>query len=244
MKYFNIVILIVLINSSLSAQLYEGNPCICCGNTELSEILKEKKELNLDNHPFGGFSNWSSSFLKPSGKQPPLPPKDWMEHDETLDQWEEAIIANHQWTCKYSASSLQDGNTKTAWVEGAEGYGIGEIVLIENQNIDQPVRIWAGYGKSDKLHKANSRPKTVNVYILEAKELMGTQYGTIFKGLKAVAQQKTSLKDLNAWQKLTLPNFKRTKGEEYYIIALEILEVYEGTKYKDTCISEVGNTVD
>lgn len=243
MKNLIIVILILSLFNSLTAQLYEGKACTCCGNKELPAILKAKEEFNLDSHSFGSYANWSSSFLKSTGKQPPLPPEEWKDHDETLDQWEEAIIANHEWTCKYSAHSIQDGNTKTAWVEGAKGYGIGELVLVELHNIDQPVRIWAGYGKSDKLHKANSRPKVVNVYVLKAKEVMVLQSGMIFKGLKSVAQQKVTLKDLNDWQKLPLPSFEIEKGEGNYIIAIEILEIYKGTKYEDTCISEVENFV-
>ena len=55
---------------------------------------------------------------------------------------------------------------RTAWVEGEEGYGIGEYIESTGDN-----RIWSGtlivilngFQKSIKLWKKNSRVKTVKV---------------------------------------------------------------------------------
>lgn len=73
------------------------------------------------------------------------------------------------------------------------------------------MRIFAGYGKSRELFGANNGEKVV-------------------------------LKDHFGWQDVALP--KRLPGQFYWAgddtpVSIKILVVYPGTRYQDTCISEV-----
>ena len=73
----------------------------------------------------------------------------------------------------YTSSNLMDGLAATAWVEGVEGYGIGEVVHFETVLIGRPgflrplkldsIMIINGYGKSDYIFQINSRPKLVEI---------------------------------------------------------------------------------
>ena len=70
---------------------------------------------------------------------------------------------------------------------------------------------------------------------------------------KLSAKKKLTLKDINDWQPLDLGEYNEV-DEWYYkkldsyelqesntFLAVQILSVYPGTKYKDTLISEISN---
>ena len=71
--------------------------------------------------------------------------------------------------------------------------------------------------------------------------------------MKVVGEKTLTLKDVNGWQKLNLDEYKEIDSEEFKkldpyelsqsgtFLAIKILSVYPGTKYKDTLISEVSN---
>ena len=155
--------------------------------------------------------------------------------------------AREDWECQYSSYNLIDGLPSTAWVEGVDGDGIGEVVLVQHIDINKPAIIWAGYGKSDALFKANNRPAKVKVYLLGSScNTQGTQMSVIFPYFKVAGTKELVLKDVNGFQPLELPAIQdsvRIKGCEqgsfFYFLAIEIRSVYKGTRYSDTCISEV-----
>jgi hypothetical protein len=135
----------------------------------------------------------------------------------------------------YTAESLSDDDVRTAWVEGAKGYGIGEFVeFIFNYNAPRAtsVTISNGYNKNAATWKNNSRVKTLNVYEND-------------KLLMAV-----NLADTRDLQQFDLPHpIPNRKGEdgmsEYkenmppVRLRMMISEVYKGDKYEDTAISEI-----
>ena len=116
--------------------------------------------------------------------------------------------------CQYAPIKVIDGNPKTAWVEGVTGQGIGaELIPPRLLNPNKPVKIWAGYGKSRKLFRRNSRPKRIEVAIIRSKIEYGdphdaSQCYETYYPLKIVAKHKITLKDVNAYQKLPLPKFE------------------------------------
>ena len=106
-------------------------------------------------------------------------------------------------------------NAHIPWVEGAKGYGINETISIE---FDQPVysfSILNGYAdvQNMKLFKENSRVKKLKVEDLTNK----LEY------------------TMNFEDKVYFNYLELSKPSNS--IRLTILEVYEGTKYQDTCIS-------
>ena len=122
----------------------------------------------------------------------------------------------------YKPSNLHDFNHETAWVEGVKGYGIGEWVKYSfpaQQTKVTRITILNGYVKSDKAWRENARVKRLKVYyngkpkcILELQNSRSLQQFNV----------ETLGSDLHNWD-----------------LRFEILDVYPGTKYKDTVISEI-----
>ncbi len=131
----------------------------------------------------------------------------------------------------YARENLNDELSETAWVEGKSDYGIGEYIIFsfprsvfgtEELKIDSAnfyaFRLLNGYCKNRKAWQDNSRVKTMKLYFddipLAVIDLVDTSEVQYFRFDKI-------------WVK---PNdfFK-----------LEILDIYPGTKYKDTGLSEL-----
>jgi hypothetical protein len=105
------------------------------------------------------------------------------------------------------------------WAEGVSEQGIHEsIIFLENmQDKFKNVFISIDFVSYNKpyLYRQNSRPKTIKITIGEGKPVIH------------------ELQDTPNYQPLVLPCGYTGK------IKLEILEVYEGTKYEDTCINDL-----
>jgi len=121
----------------------------------------------------------------------------------------------------YCAMNTYDDDTRTAWVEGAQGNGIGEWIKIYLQNkwnennIFNELHLLTGYNKNEKVFKENNRIKKALIEFSSGQNITVNFIDTI--NYQIVPIHKQTIK----WAKIT------------------ILEVYKGTKYNDTCISEV-----
>lgn len=145
----------------------------------------------------------------------------------------------------YNPINLWDNSIKTAWVEGVQGYGIGEYCefYINNNKFPEEfdlnysdksfqtiyaIEIFNGYSKSEKTFKENSRVKKLKVYV------NGIPY--VILNLKDTNRKQTfSLSNM----KISFENLKYEKNIDDLVLKFEIMEVYPGTKYMDTCISEI-----
>lgn len=122
----------------------------------------------------------------------------------------------------YRATNLRDWNHETAWVEGVKGHGIGQ--WIEYQGIDDEEEpIWAicilnGYVKSDKAWRENGRVKRLKVYC-------NGKPKCIFELQNSRSLQSFKVEGLF--------------GSRVKTLRFEILDVYPGTKFQDTVISEI-----
>lgn len=241
MKYLLILPLFLPVYHNIYAQGYEGNPCT--SKSFLKELLN-KKELAKQNilisdcDPDRGQA--VSSFLKASGKAPAKGIAGDPDGDYAYDTW----------TCMYAGGSAVDGNNATAWVEGVTGGGKGELLVITQLDLSKKIEILSGFGKSQSLFAANNRPKAINIHIVRALAQGGgqSQCGTYYEALKIIASSKMVLKDINQFQPLPVAPFKREtysfQGEQWdyeYWLMIELIDVYPGTKYQDTCISEIRN---
>ncbi len=130
----------------------------------------------------------------------------------------------------YEAGNAHDLSYKTAWVEGVDGYGIGEVLTYHVQPTNPRISeiiVVNGYVKSENAWKDNSRVKTLNVYVddkpyavLHLKDIRAEQH---FKIAPLGYKNDGSLdKELSVWT-----------------IKFEIAEVYKGDKYEDTAITEI-----
>ncbi|GBF37149.1 hypothetical protein LPTSP1_01270 [Leptospira johnsonii] len=153
-------------------------------------------------------------------------------------------------SCLYSPYSLMDKDTSTAWSEGVEGDGLGEVVLAY-VDVQKPIKIWTGFGKNQKLFLANNRPKVIRVYVLEAGYYGVGESNFVLGKFKSLGVHEIALLDVNGYQKLNIPLYKLNPigigsgADKQYmresILAIEIVSVYKGEKYSDTLITEVSN---
>ncbi|MEA1963370.1 MAG: hypothetical protein U9M94_04000 [Patescibacteria group bacterium] len=127
----------------------------------------------------------------------------------------------------YYACNAVDGDEKTAWVEGVDGSGIGEwIVSLHNNNLYltfiknyQKIKIFNGFGESKELWQKNNRVKKLKIIYPNNQE------------------QIVELEDIFGYQIVDLPEIIKLKENGY--AKLEIMDVYKGTDFDDTAISEV-----
>ena len=117
----------------------------------------------------------------------------------------------------YGAAFLNDGDISTPWEEGVEGDGIGEQITYEPEAGTklQVIRIYPGNGRSDKAFQENNRPKTITLEIDGKKQALNFDDAGYFYTF-------SSKKPVTAKQ-----------------VKLIIDSVYQGSKWQDTCISEV-----
>ena len=129
---------------------------------------------------------------------------------------------------RYDARNLVDGNLGTVWVEGVKGLGVGEWVEYSFISVTPDSRhdgSWAffnGYNSSEALFKANARVKKLRV----------SYNGRDIADVEVLDVRSMQLFDLG-----TLPEFNQMKKGDK--VRFKILEVYPGTKYEDTVITEL-----
>lgn len=122
---------------------------------------------------------------------------------------------------KYSPQKIRDGDYATAWVEGDKGSGLNQWLEIFNQsnypdrNIYKSLKIINGYAKSEATYKTNNR---VRKALLEFSD-----------GQKQIIELKDTME----------PQIVTFNESIIQSVKLTILDVYKGTKYNDTCISEI-----
>lgn len=129
---------------------------------------------------------------------------------------------------KYTEEMLSDGNFNTAWCEGAEGDGISEWIEFHlknhpGKNVGKTsfngINIANGYLKSKDIWEKNSRVK---------------QFRMDING-KAICY--INLSDSMFDQQVKFPDYYSVEPGD--VIRLTITEVYPGTLYTDTCITEI-----
>lgn len=125
----------------------------------------------------------------------------------------------------YTAKNAHDFNLNTVWSEGANGYGIGEYLeyaIPGNQKglAITNLQIINGYVKSDKLWAENSRVKSLKMYINN--------------DVSAILMLEDS-KDVQVFNIGYIPLGQTGETK----LRFEILDIYKGSKYEDTIITEL-----
>ena len=127
----------------------------------------------------------------------------------------------------YEAAHLLDGLRKTAWVEGVDGYGIGESITIRQKVVisdgEFPLQytgvcIVNGYARTEKAWKNNARVEKLALY-------MNDQY-------LLADERKPQYFDLSSM------NLSVDSGKET-VFKLVIEDVYAGAKYEDTALTGI-----
>jgi hypothetical protein len=150
----------------------------------------------------------------------------WDLHIGPLSCTGKSVVASSylssQGSSSYRASNINDCNHETAWVEGVKGYGIGEWIEFQDISADgtiTAINILNGYVKNDKAWSENARVKRLKVY---------------YNGRPFCILELQNSRSLQTFR-------LQWAGDCSYInrLRFEILEVYPGTKYQDTVISEI-----
>jgi hypothetical protein len=118
----------------------------------------------------------------------------------------------------YKAENVLDGKASTAWAEGVDGPGIGEWLkfgLDESRKV-KAVRIISGYPKTPQIFRNNNRVRNIKISFSDGHF------------------QMNELKDVQDFQRILIDRDVPTS-----YIKLEIMDVYKGAKFDDTCIAEV-----
>jgi hypothetical protein len=133
-----------------------------------------------------------------------------------------------QGSVSYEARHAEDLSYKTAWAEGVPGYGIGEYLLYMFRPATPRITaiiVVNGYVKSEKAYSENSRVKKLNVYLNDR------PYAT------------PNLEDKRSSQYFEITPLGRDNNDKTpllpWLLKFEIADVYKGTKYDDTVISEI-----
>ena len=141
----------------------------------------------------------------------------------------------------YSAYNLLDNDNNTAWVEGESDFGKNVRIKINVKGVVTQILLVNGFRKSSKTYYENNRVKKIALYI------DGTRLGEM-EFPDRPFHKVTMANILDEGELINLGNFfdknydKTRKGRAFFCksnLEIEILEVYPGTKYNDTCISDI-----
>ncbi len=123
-------------------------------------------------------------------------------------------------SASYTHKNLHDSDIRTAWVEGKPDHGVGESVSFKAYGaVVEQISIWNGYQKSPSLYIQNSRAKTLKLYVNDAPLYL------------------LHLEDTRAVQYFTISPINVQTAPA--TLRFEIVEVYPGSKWADTAISEI-----
>ena len=159
---------------------------------------------------------------------------------------------------KYSVLNLFDKNPATCW---AVPGGVGVRIYLKIDPGVTSIGLVNGYAKNSGIYQKNNRLKKVHASILlgESREGYVSEIGQSYELTQIGAARDITLKDQMEPQRITLPFDWKAIGKEYgriqkvkakaeqdgggevfhrYLLCLEILEVFKGTAYDDTCLSE------
>lgn len=138
---------------------------------------------------------------------------------ENRIKWDEITASSYlnEKVEKHAPSNVDDNNYNTSWIEGKDGYGIGEWIMFKRKSPIQisQINIVNGFNKSESLYKSNSRVKRVKVEFSD---------GTVME---------EDLEDYN-YDVIYLDEPIKIDS-----VKITILDVYKGSKYDDTCLGEV-----
>ena len=140
----------------------------------------------------------------------------------------------------YGIENLEDQDLSTAWIEGEYDSGIGSVVKFKNfgssSNLINGIEIINGYAKSYNTFIENNRVSKIKITVIN--KFNHEDYDVIqdfYNGKHETKEEYLfSLNDTPYIQ-----YFEFDSPVEVTEVTFEILEVYKGTKYDDTAISEI-----
>ncbi|MDO4815879.1 MAG: protein kinase [Bacillota bacterium] len=129
-----------------------------------------------------------------------------------------SYLVESEYNFYHLPENLIDGSLEKAWVEAADGVGIGETITIHLNSTCKVSGfiINAGYQKNESIYAKNSRPASLKVTFSDGKS------------------QIVKLDDVLGPQTITFDTAVETSS-----LSFTIESVFAGTEYMDTAISEI-----
>jgi len=150
-------------------------------------------------------------------------------------------------TAEYPKTNLTDMNLETAWI--APKGGINEWVefTFKNQAGVSGFTIVNGYMKSESTYYENNRIKEIQLDIKEKKKEKANTFTFTFEDSEYQPLYFENLIDRLDWIDFfdhvsddAISIYNNTDSENYIEkVRITILDIYPGTKYNDSCISEI-----
>jgi hypothetical protein len=156
---------------------------------------------------------------------------------------------------RYAPQKLFDDSLETCWAIGDGGPGV-EIFLAVPDNLSA-MEIFNGFAKSKDLFDKNNRVKDIKARLFAAFSLPAMITETDARGYELYPVSdvlRLHLRDTLSRQRIELPfnwavilnryaNIRMSLPEEPvlegYYLQIEIVDVYKGSKWNDTCVSEI-----
>ena len=164
----------------------------------------------------------------------------------------------------YSGENLFDGYAGSSWAEGAKGDGIGESLTLAVLENTDALAVINGYAASKALFRKNNRLKSILITIERGYSPEGyvTEKGGAFFLFPLTSSVELKIADHPRLQNFALPfDWESIRNEEqktdelwaafaektghpqkaqvFYFLTLTIKEVYPGSVWTDTCLSEL-----
>ncbi len=170
---------------------------------------------------------------------------------------------------KYGPHNLFDRDPATAWAEGEAGSGTGSYVCVgTGRDLPSYIVLANGYQKSHDLFLKNNRIRTLKVtlWLAFTSPRQETQAGFTADAVAFSGSRTIRLKDEEGYQIMKMPfdtaeirQFRDRSFREYllshqdtllkdkaysgvkefFFVKFEIVDVYKGSKWDDTCLSDL-----
>ncbi|MBN1638402.1 MAG: hypothetical protein JW866_05520 [Ignavibacteriales bacterium] len=163
----------------------------------------------------------------------------------------------------YGVHNLFDNDLTKCWAEGVAGSGIGEYFIFGIEEGITKLRIANGYHKSKQLYENNNRVKRfkATIYVGIENYFKMTELYCFYNCVKYENEFTINLADEMKIHEIMLPidwddliAFREEVIEDYmgdysdpdrgeltvwFLLKLEIDDIYKGKKHDDTCVSDV-----
>lgn len=136
---------------------------------------------------------------------------------------------------RYSANKAFDGNPATSWVEGRDDDGIGEKIGFTFSKMNR-ISLLPGFGDA-RYFSLNNRVKRATLKIYEVAGVGAHQCGVNIGFEKLVKTLDLKFRDLMEMQEFHVGLDR--EAPRGYVGVLEIVEVFRGSRWRDTCIAEI-----
>jgi len=139
----------------------------------------------------------------------------------------------------YPVDNINDNDFKTAWVEGKDGPGEGEWIEFNLKDFNLgAILIVNGYTKSKETYYTNNRLKSVQIeYDITGNN--NPKHNKTYSFKKKLEDKSFVHVDFENSFSFASVTELGAGYDKVNRVKIKILDTYKGTKYNDTCISEI-----